>query len=84
MNNPLPAEESVLWVCLSCSQARSTPGEVGGDTCVLTPKSHSFTCPRVLTSMLEGFTSVKGTKEDLEIGSSLHAAFIRGYRYISA
>lgn len=28
-------------------------------TCVLTPKSHSLTCPRVFTSILEGLTSVE-------------------------
>lgn len=30
---------------------------------MLTPKSHSFTCPRVFTSIFDGFTSV-GTKPD--------------------
>lgn len=35
------------------------PTQTNQSTCVLTPKSHSLTCPRVFTSILEGLTSVK-------------------------
>lgn len=68
MNRALPAEGSLLWGCLSGSQVisdiRKRAGTYlkGGITCVLTPKSHSFTWPRVFTSILDGFTSVGETK----------------------
>lgn len=66
MNKAVPAERAWLWGCQVDSDPRKGMGRgaKGEFTWVLTPKSQSFTWPRVFTNILDGFTSIWGKKVD--------------------